>query len=210
MPGMRPFDLLLQLPLFSTPVGHLLAFSLAEGRCPSLSFGGFVDPSYVDAVIFLLDPTVPFAAKPPYETSQGAPACILEVNVVCICNVGLVERVGSDALVGVVKMEQVQEGRQAVLGVLLANSVEIGGDGVGLAKVAFGLGMLAECILITTLLLAGRAIPVQAAEALWLVYSSGRERVTGHGSVGGRDCRIPRSERHYVVVMKTGQITVLE
>lgn len=66
---MRPLDLLLHLALLSSPVGRFLAFLVPDGRGPSLSFGGCVDPSYVDAVILLLDKAEAFTAEPFGETS---------------------------------------------------------------------------------------------------------------------------------------------
>lgn len=163
---MRPLDLLSQLPLLSSPVGRVLALLFPEGRGPSLSFGGFVDPSYVDAIVLLLETAETFAAKPLGKTSQAAPARILEVYMVRVGNVRLVEPVGLHALLAVIEAEQVQEGRQKLLGVLFADSVEIRADGVNVAHVAFGLGMLLECIFVAALLGTGRAIQPQAAKAL--------------------------------------------
>lgn len=108
---MRPPDLLSQLPLLSSPVGRLLSFLFPEGRSPSVSCGGFVDPSYVDAIVLLLETAETFVAEPLGETSQAAPARILEVYVVRVGNVCLVETVGLHALLAVIKAEQIQEGR---------------------------------------------------------------------------------------------------
>lgn len=163
---MRPLDLLSQLPLLSFPVGRLLALLFPEGRGPSLSFRGCVDPGDVDAVILLLNTAETFAAKPFGKTSQAAPARILEVYMVRVGNVRLVEPVGLHALLAVIEVEQIQEGRQKLSGVLFAESAEIRADGVDVAHVAFGLGMLLECIFVAALLGTRRAVQPQATKAL--------------------------------------------
>lgn len=165
---MRHLDLLVQLPLLSLPVGRLLALLFPEGRSPSISFGGLVDPSYVDAIVLLLETAETFAAKPLGETSQADPARILEVYMVRVGNVCLVEPVGLHALLAVIEAEQIQEGRQKLLGVLSADSAEIRADGVNVAHVAFGLGMLLECIFVAVLFGTGRAIQPQATKAFEL------------------------------------------
>lgn len=180
---MRPIDLLLQLAVLSSPVGRLLAFLFPNGRGSSLSFRGCVDPSYVDAVILLLETAETFAAKPFGETSQAAPACILEVYMVRVGDICLVEPVHLNALLAVIEAEQIQEGGQKLLGVLIADSAEIQADGVNIAHVAFGLGMLLESILVAALFRAGCAVQSQATKTSQLRRSVGmlrRNRVTGH------------------------------
>lgn len=85
------------------------------------------------------------------------------VRVDDIC---LVEPVHLNALLAVIEAEQIQEGGQKLLGVLFADSAEIRADGVNIAHVAFGLGMLLECILVAALFGTGRAVQSQAAKAL--------------------------------------------
>lgn len=148
---MRPFDLLLQLPLLSSLVRRLLAFLLGEGGGPSLSFGGCVDPGYIDAVILLLETAETFAAKPLGKNGQVYPTRIFEVCMVRVGNVCLVELVGLHALLAVCEVEQIQEVGQTLLGVLFADSADIQSDGFDVAHMAFGLGMLLKCVVVAAL-----------------------------------------------------------
>lgn len=173
----RPFDLLLQLAFLSSPVGCLLAFLFPEGRGLPLSLGGSVDPSDVDAVILLLKTAEAFAAEPFHQGGQAAPSRILEVYMVRVGNVGLIEAVGFDAFRAVIESEQIQEGGQAGLRVSFDRSAEIRGDGVDLAHMAFGLGVLVEAILVAALFGAGRTVPAQATEALEFLRSGLRRPV---------------------------------
>lgn len=112
---MRSFDLLLQLAFLLSPVSCLPAFLSPECRGLSLSLGGCVDPSDVDAIILLLTTAEAFAAEPFHEEGQATPARILEMYVVRVGDIRLVEAVGFNALLAVVDSEQIQKGGKTLL-----------------------------------------------------------------------------------------------